>query len=117
MQSAEANQLILKIQKVLVKDFDTTKLVKHLQELRPFALEEEDPLVTKVIRLSYEHIAAHQAFPFMSGFVVDDEGEEIPIEPGEDKENLNYLMELLLKSENKFNREEIKEFRTQLKAY
>lgn len=117
MQSPDANKLIEKIKGILAKGFDTDKVVKHLKDLRPFALEEQDPLVTKVIRLSYEHIEAHEAFPFMAGFAVDDEGEEIPAEPGEDKDNLLYLLDLLLKSDNKYNREEIKEFRTQLKEY
>ena len=117
MQAPEANKLIIKIQKLLDKGFETAKIVKHLQELRPFALEEEDPLVTKVIRLSFEHIETHESFQFMAGAEEDEEGEEIPVEPGEDKDNLNYLLELLLKSDNKFNREEIKEFRTQLKEY
>jgi len=117
MQAPEANKLIIKIQKLLEKGFDTAKIVKHLQELRPYALEEEDPLVTKVIRLSFEHIAAHETFQFMSGAEEDEEGEIIEVEPGEDSENLNYLLELLLKSDNKINREEIKEFRTQLKEY
>lgn len=124
MKAPEANQLIVKIQKTLDKGLDAGKVVPLLKELRPFALAEEDPLVTKVIRMAYEHIAANESFQFMSGFEDNDiepeEGEEIEevrIAPGEDHDNLNYLLELLKKSDNKFNREEIKDFRTQLKEF
>lgn len=117
MKASEANELIEKIQKTLKKELDVDKVVKMLKDLRPFALEEEDPLVTKVIRLSYEHIAENESFQFMSGAEEDEEGEIIEVEPGEDHENLSYLLELLKRSDNKINREEIKEFRTALKEY
>ena len=45
----------------------------------------------------------------------DEEGEETLIEPGTDSENLVYLLLLIRKSDNDFNREEIKEMRTWLK--
>ena len=50
-------------------------------------------------------------------YLQDEEGELILVEPGEDHENLEYLLELLKRSDNKINREEIKEFRTALKEY
>ena len=37
------------------------------------------------------------------------------MEPGTDSENLTYLLQLIKKSDNEFNREEIKEMRTWLK--
>ncbi len=117
MKAPEANQLIVKIQKTLSKELDVDKVVTMLKDLRPFALEEEDPLVTKVIRLSYEHIAENESFQFMAGSEEDEEGEEIAVDPGEDHDNLSYLLDLLKNSHNKFNREEIKDFRTQLKEY
>jgi len=122
MRSPEANQLIVTIQETLSKEIEVPTVIDHLKKLRPYALEEEDPLVTKVIRLSFEHIEANESFQFMSGTIDADEdaeedAEEIPVEPGEDHENLFYLLDLLKKSDNKFNREEIKEFRTQLKEY
>ena len=46
---------------------------------------------------------------------VDEEGEEFLVEPGTDSENLIYLLELIKRADNRFNREEIKEMRTFLK--
>ena len=54
MESLEGNKLIVKLQKDLakngVKKLDA--IVKDLKDLRPFALEEQDPTLTKVIRLT-----------------------------------------------------------------
>ena len=37
-------------------------IVDDLKELRPYAIEEKNPLLAKVIRLTYEHIETYQTF-------------------------------------------------------
>ncbi len=89
-------------------------LIEDLKELREFALKEQDPLVTKVIRLTYEYLSENQAFDIQAQYEEDEEGSEYPIEI-EDQENLLYLLNLLKNADHKINREEIKDYRTALK--
>jgi hypothetical protein len=115
MVREESNAKIDKIIKSLEKGFDVEKLSKALMDLREDALKDEDPLLAKVLRLASEYMLENEVFDHTVEKEEDEEGEEHLIEPGSDAENLTYLMYLLRKSENKFNREEIKEMRTFLK--
>lgn len=105
------DELVTMVEK---KGVEESKLIPKLKELREFALKEEDPLVTKVIRLTHEYLTENAAFDLKVQYEEDEEGSEYPIEIT-DKENLVYLLNLLKKSDNKINREEIKEYRTALK--
>ena len=89
-------------------------LIEDLKELREFALKEQDPLVTKVIRLTYEYLTENQAFDIQVQYDEDEDGSEYPLEI-EDQENLLYLLNLLKNADHKINREEIKDYRTALK--
>lgn len=89
-------------------------LIDNLKELREYALKEQDPLVTKVLRLSYEYLGENNSFDIQAQFEEDEEENEYPIEI-EDTENFLYLMNLLKKADHKINREEIKDYRTALK--
>jgi hypothetical protein len=89
-------------------------LIEDLRELREFALKEQDPLVTKVIRLTYEYLTENQAFDIQAQYDEDEDGSEYPLEI-EDQENLLYLLNLLKNADHKINREEIKDYRTALK--
>ena len=82
--------------------------------MREIALKEQDPLVTKVLRLTYEYLQENEAFDVQAQFEEDEEGNEYPLEI-EDKENLLYLLNLLKNADHKLNREEIKDYRTSLK--
>lgn len=134
MESLEGNKLIVKLQKDLakngVKKLDA--IVKDLKDLRPYALEEQDPTLTKVIRLTYEHIEDNKTFniplPPEEGFEVEvEEGEEAPeevpmiistIETDEDRvESLDYLFSLMLDRKNPSNIQDMYEYRDALKAY
>lgn len=85
--------------------FEGTDLPEALMELREVYKAAEDPTLTKVCRLAAEHITENQ------GFLVDvfeedrEEGDETSFE---------YFLSLLHDPNNKFNREEIKEYRTLL---
>jgi hypothetical protein len=93
---------------------EATELIDQLKELRASALKEQDPLVTKVLRLTYEFLGENNCFDVQAQYEEDDEGNEYPIEI-EDKENLLYLLNLLKNADHKINREEIKDYRSALK--
>lgn len=115
MKIGAANILLDKIIKSVEKDGITAKgLIDSLKELREFALKEKDPLVTKVIRLSYEFLEENEAFNVEAQYEEDEDGSEYPLEI-DDKENFLYLLNLLVKADHKINREEIKDYRTALK--
>lgn len=115
MKTAQANQkLEALIEKVEKKGVTAPKLVEDLKSLRETALDEQDPLVTKVLRLTYEYLTANKAFDVKAQYDEDEEGNEYPIEV-EDNENLLYLLNLLKNADHKINREEIKDYRTALK--
>lgn len=115
MKIGAANILLDKIIASVEKDGLTAdKLIDNLKELREFALKEKDPLVTKVIRLTYEFLTENEAFNVEAQYEEDEDGSEYPLEI-EDKENLLYLLNLLVKADHKINREEIKDYRTALK--
>ncbi|UKN00745.1 hypothetical protein K6119_13490 [Paracrocinitomix mangrovi] len=115
MVQEKSNEKLDKIIKQLEKGFDTEKLPKALMDIREDALQDEDPLLAKVLRLAAEYITEEGCFDHTVEKVEDDEGEEELVEPGTDAENLSYLLQLLKKADNKWNREEIKEMRTFLK--
>jgi hypothetical protein len=89
-------------------------LIADLKELREIALKEVDPLVVKVLRLTYEYLEEREAFDVQAQFEEDEEENEYPIEI-EDLDNLLYLLNLLKSADHKINREEIKDYRTALK--
>ncbi len=115
MKLTAANTKLESIIKKVEKDgVKAPKLVDDLKELREYALKEQDPLVTKVLRLSYEYLIDNSSFDVQAQFEEDEEGNEYPLEI-DDKENLLYLLRLLENAEHKINREEIKDYRTALK--
>lgn len=89
-------------------------VIEDLKELREQALKEQDPLVVKVLRLSYEFLTDREGFDVQAQYEEDEEGNEYPLEI-EEKENFLYLLNLLKNAEHKINREEIKDYRTALK--
>ena len=115
MKIAAANKKLDEvIAKVEKEGLEAATLIDDLKELREFALKEQDPLVTKVLRLTYEFLGEHNAFDVQAQYDEDEEGNEYPIEI-EDNENLLYLLNLLKNAEHKINREEIKDYRSALK--
>ena len=109
--NTKLDSIIAKVEK---KGLAATKLVDDLKELRELALKEQDPLVTKVLRLSYEYLLENESFDVQAQYEEDEEENEYPIEI-EDKENFLYLLNLLKSADHKINREEIKDYRTALK--
>lgn len=115
MKIAVANKkLDAIIEKVEKEGILAKGLIEDLKELREYALKEQDPLVTKVLRLTYEYLGEREAFDVQAQYEEDEEENEYPIEI-EDQDNLLYLLNLLKNAEHKINREEIKDYRTALK--
>jgi hypothetical protein len=115
MKLAAANTKLESIIKNVEKSgIKAEGLVEELRGLREFALKEKDPLVTKVLRLTYEYLSEKSTFDVQAQFEEDEEENEYPIEI-EDNENFLYLLNLLLRSDHKVNREEIKDYRSALK--
>ena len=115
MKIAAANKKLDSIIKNVEKDgLKANNLVDDLKELREYALKENDPLVTKVLRLSYEFLLENNSFSVQAQYEEDEEENEYPIEI-EDNENFLYLLNLLKNADHKINREEIKDYRTALK--
>jgi hypothetical protein len=106
MKNAKANELIEKIIKDIEKNsVNVEALVPMLKELRDMAKTEEDPLITRSIRLVYEHLEAKGGWEFQTL----EDSEEV-------EENLSYLMTLYAKSDNKYNRDEIREIANNMGA-
>lgn len=115
MTRAESNAKIDKLIAQLEKGFNPEKLIPALMDLREDALKDEDPLLAKSFRLAAEYLKENECFDHTVEKEENEEGEEFLLEPGTDSENMIYFLQLIKKSENKFNREEIKEMRTFLK--
>ncbi len=122
MENPTAQKLIHKIQLDLFKNgFVAETLVADLKKLREYALEEQNPVLVKAIRLTYEHIEENGAF--LIG-IPDDE----PIEGFEDNtsettsnennlESLDYLLNLFTDLKNKTNLSDLKEYNKALLAF
>lgn len=132
MRSQEALDLIEKIKDgVAKKGIVTDNLVKDLKELRPYAIEEEDPTLTKVIRLTYEHLTEHGTFNIP--IPEDDEFEDGEFENTDQlvrerpnieedfeakRESLDYLLALMKNCDtNQSNREDLIAYRNMLMEY
>jgi hypothetical protein len=118
MKSLEGKQLIAKIQKDLIDNgIQIDSLIEQLKELRKFSIADEDPTMTKVLRLTYEHLEDYETFHIP---IPDDEYEgEIVEAPNatEAVESLNYMLSLMADRTNKVNIQELKEYRDALLDY
>jgi len=121
LENLKAQKLLNKIQRDLMRNgIITNTLVEDLKELRPFAVEEQNPLLAKVIRLTYEHIETYQTFDIpipedepLEGVEETDE-ETQSVDP---QESLDYLLSLMAEPKNKINALELREYSNNLIAY
>ncbi|NJW53205.1 hypothetical protein [Salinimicrobium oceani] len=120
MENPKAQKLLNKIQRDLMRNgIITNTIVEDLKELRPYAVEEKNPLLAKVIRLTYEHIETYQTFdiPIPEDEPVEDLEEEEEPNEVDPKESLDYLLSLMAESRNKINALELREYSENLIAY
>lgn len=114
MENKYAQKLIEKIQKeILQNKFDLNSIVSDLKKIREYSLEEQNPVVTKALRLAYEHLETNEAF--LIG-IPDDEpiNEENETEQNVSEENdiesLEYFLSLLFDLSKKNNLLDLKEY-------
>jgi hypothetical protein len=121
LENPKAQKLLNKIQRDLMRNgIITNTIVEDLKELRPYAVEEKSPLLAKVIRLTYEHIEAHNTFdiPIPDDEPVEGFEEETPSNESFDPaESLDYLLSLMAEAKNKINAIELREYSNSLIAY
>ena len=108
MENPTAQKLIHKIQLDLFKNgFNTDSLVTDLKKLREYALEEQNPVLVKAIRLAYEHIEENGAFligiPDDEPLEGENENTEINVSSENNVESLEYLLSLFNDLKNKKN--------------
>jgi hypothetical protein len=115
MKSEKANKLIEKAISIVDKNgIEPESISKVLMEAREFAKQEEDALVTKSLRLISEYIKENEAFDIVPELEEDEDGEVEEREEMTDEENLKYLLQLIIKSDNNYNRQEIIGYRKEL---
>lgn len=127
VENIEARKLINRIQNDIIKSgIDKSKLINDLKRLRQFSIEENIPAITKVLRLTYEHIEAYDTFaiPIPSDEPVDEiDGEpteevsEIESNSESPAESLDYMLSLMDNTNNKTNMTELREYRNALLEY
>ena len=121
MENPKAQKLLNKMQRDLMRNgIILNTIVEDFKELRHFAVEEKNPLLAKVIRLTYEHIETYGTFDIpipedepVEGF----EEETASAEDTDAQESLDYLLSLMTESENKLNAIELREYSNALIAY
>lgn len=123
MENPSAQKLINKIQLDLFKKgFIAETLITDLKKLREYSLEEQNPVLTKAIRLTYEHLEANGAFLIA---IPDDEpvDEETELVKGEEAtsennmESLEYLISLFSDLSHKNNLLDLREYNKAFLAF
>lgn len=101
--------------KGIIKD----EVVELLTELRPHFIEQNEPLITRVIRLTAEYIDDRGTFDINLLAEEDEDGEideEIDMDSddsfNEVKENFLYLLDLFAHPENSVNKQELQRIKT-----
>ena len=102
--------------------FIAETLIADLKKLREYSLEEQNPVLTKAIRLAYEHLEANGAFlvPIPDDEPVDEETEVVTdAAPANENnaESLDYLLSLFSDLENKNNILDLKEYNKAFLAF
>ncbi|MFY7988600.1 MAG: hypothetical protein ACOVNP_06935 [Flavobacterium sp.] len=122
MENKQALKLIEKIQKELFKEnFEVSEIVAELKKLREITLELNNPVVTKALRLAYEHLENNNGF-FIG--IPDDEpvdSKETEIQANISEENnvesFNYFLSLLTDLDKKNNVLDLREYNKAFLAF
>lgn len=123
MENPSAQKLINKMQLDLFKNgFDAERLIADLKKLREYSLEEQNPVLTKALRLTYEHLEANGAFliPIPDDESIDEDAEVISdsnLSNENNLESLEYLISLFSDLNNKNNLLDLKEYNKAFLAF
>lgn len=118
--SKETVDLINKIKELVgKKGIVKAEVVALLTELRPHFIEQNEPLITRVVRLTAEYIEENGTFDLNLLAEEDEEGnidDEIDMDSddsfNEVKENFTYLMDLFLHPDNSKDKDELTRIKT-----
>ncbi|MAW65439.1 MAG: hypothetical protein CMD18_04500 [Flavobacteriales bacterium] len=108
MNSPKAKELLKKVVVDVEANVSIESIGEQLSEIRKIALQLDDPLVVKTLRITKEKIEEDESLDFDIELEIPEEDLEEYEEPNN---HLSYLLNLLVDSENKYNREEIKWYR------
>ncbi len=120
MKNQKGHKLLDKIQRNLMRNgLIINTIVEDLKELRPYAVEDENPLLAKVIRLTYEHIENFQAFniPIPEDEPLDENEEVSESSEFDPQESLDYLLSIMLDTTIKNNQMDLREYSIDLQKY
>jgi hypothetical protein len=123
VENPSAQKLINKIKLDLFKNgFDAERLIADLKKLREYSLEEQNPVLTKALRLTYEHLEANGAFliPIPDDEPIDEDAEVISdsnLSNENNLESLEYLISLFSDLNNKNNLLDLKEYNKAFLAF
>lgn len=123
MENPSAQKLINKIQLDLFKKgFDAETLIADLKKLREYSMDEQNPVLTKAIRLTYEHLEENGAFliPIPDDEPIEEDAEIVtdnkPVTE-HNTESLDYLLSLFTDLTNKNNILDLKEYNKAFLAF
>ena len=120
LKNPKAQKLIDKIQRDLMRNgLVINTLVEDLKQLRSFAIEEENPLLAKVIRLTFEHIEATNSFeiPIPDDEPLEENEEESTAVESSPQESLDYLLSLMHDTTIKNNVIDLREYSNALTEF
>ena len=122
MENKQALKLIEKIQKELLQNkFSVADSVADLKKIREITLELNNPVVTKALRLAYEHLEANKAFliGIPDDEPVDSKETEIKANISEENnlESFNYFLSLFTDLSKKNNVLDLKEYNKAFLAF
>ena len=104
MRTKEANDIINSvIDSVEKSGINADSIIPQLQAAREHALKENDPLVTRALRLAWEHVESNEAFDI-----------ELAEEIETPEDNFVYFLSLIVRCENALNRDELRVMTNQL---
>ena len=103
MRNPKGNEILKQLIKEVESTGISTDLITALQEARELAKSENDPLITRAIRLLWQHLEANESF-------------EVPLaeEIETATDNLIFFISLCVKSDNELNRDELRVMTQQL---
>lgn len=122
MNNSKYYTIIKKIKENIANNGVTRDIVADFKTLRKIVVEENQPLLAKIIRLTYQHIDENGTFQVAipddepiedaEGNIIEIEKDEAAINP---EESLNYLLSIMLEPDNKMNISDIRAFVADLK--
>lgn len=115
MQNKQAIQLIEKIQKEIFQDkFNVSTAIEDLKKVREITMDLNNPVLTKALRLCYEHLEENDAFlieiPKDEPLETDLEEETTSYSSENNLESFDYFLSLLTDCSKKNNILDLREY-------